>query len=44
MEDIRYPQQLLDYRPIGGRRRTVRPLKRLLDGYSTEAKTDHLLV
>jgi hypothetical protein len=31
MEDIRYPEKLLDYRPIK-RRRPGRPLKRLLDG------------
>jgi hypothetical protein len=42
MEDIRYPKQILDYRPIG-RRRPGRPLKRLLDGYNREAGTGHLL-
>jgi hypothetical protein len=42
MEDIRYPEQLLDYRPIE-RRRSGRPLKRLLDGYSGEAETGQLL-
>jgi hypothetical protein len=42
MEDIRYPIQLLDYRPI--RRRPGRPLKRLLDGYNSKAETGHLLV
>jgi hypothetical protein len=41
-ENIRYPKQLLDYRLIG-RRRPGRPLKRLLDGYSREAETGHLL-
>jgi len=41
VEDIRYPKQLLDYRPI--ERRLGWPLKRLLDGYSSEAETDHLL-
>jgi len=43
LEDVRYPKQLLDYRPIE-RRRPGRPLKRLLDGYSHEAETGHLLV
>jgi hypothetical protein len=44
MEDIRYPKQLLDYRPIGRRRRRPRrTLKRPLDGYSSEAETGHLL-
>jgi hypothetical protein len=42
LEDIRYPKQLLDYRP-NGRRRPGRPLKRLLDGYSREAETSNLL-
>jgi hypothetical protein len=43
MEDIRYPQQLLDgYRPIGGQR-PGRPLKKLRDGYIREAGTGHLL-
>jgi len=42
MEDFRYPKQILDYRPIG-RRTPERPLKRLLDGYSREAETGHLL-
>jgi len=42
MEDIRYPKQLLDYRRIG-RRRPGRPLKELVDGYSSEAETGHLL-
>jgi len=42
MEDIRYPEQLLDYRPIG-RRRPGRSLKRLLDVYSCEAERGHLL-
>jgi hypothetical protein len=36
MKDIRYSKQLLDYRPIGRRRRRrrrpERPLKRLVDG------------
>jgi hypothetical protein len=40
--NIRYPKQLLDYRPIG-RRRPGRPLKRLPDGYSSETETGHLL-
>jgi len=31
MEDIRYPEQLFDYRPTE-RRKPERPLKRLLDG------------
>jgi len=35
------PKQILDYRPVG--RRSGRPLKRLLDGYSHEAETGHLL-
>jgi hypothetical protein len=43
MADIRYPEQLLDYRPIGGQRPGW-PLKRLLDGYNREAETGHLLV
>jgi len=42
MEDIRYPEQLLDYRLIG-RRRPGRLLKGLQDGYNREAKTGHLL-
>jgi hypothetical protein len=41
MEDIRYPEQLLDYRPMG--RRPGRPLKRLLDGYNRETETGHLM-
>jgi len=41
MEDIRYPKQILDYRPIG--RRTRLPLNRILDGYICEAETGHLL-
>jgi hypothetical protein len=41
MENISYPKQLLDYRPIG--RRPGRPLKRLLDGYNREAEIGHLL-
>jgi hypothetical protein len=41
MEDIGYPEQLLDYRSID-RRRPGRPLKRLLDGYNREAETSHL--
>jgi len=44
MEDIRYPKQLLDYRPIGRRRRrrrrrNGRSLKRPLEVYSSEAGT-----
>jgi len=42
MEDIRYPNQRLGYRPLG-RLRPGLPLKRLLDGYSREAETGHLL-
>jgi len=42
MENIRYPKQLFDYRPIG-RQRPGRPLKRLLYGYNREAETGHLL-
>jgi hypothetical protein len=42
MEDIRYPKQLLDYRPIG-KRKPRPPLKRPLDGYSRESETGHLL-
>jgi hypothetical protein len=42
MKGITYPEQLLEYRPIG-RRRPGRPLKRLLDGYSGETETGHLL-
>jgi len=38
MEDIRYPKQLLDCRPIE-RQIPGRPLKRLLDGYNVEAET-----
>jgi hypothetical protein len=33
MEHIRHPKQLLDYRP-------GRPLKRLLEGYSSETKEE----
>jgi hypothetical protein len=42
VEDIIYPKQLLDYRPVS-KRRPGRLLKRLPDGYSPEAKTGHLL-
>jgi hypothetical protein len=42
MEDIRLSEQVLDYRPIG-RRRPGRQLKTLLNGYSREAETGHLL-
>jgi hypothetical protein len=42
-KDIRYPKQLLDYRHIGKRRRPVGSLKCLLDGYSRETETGHLL-
>jgi len=42
MEDITYPHQLPDYRPIG-RRRPGRSLERLLDGYNREAETGQLL-
>jgi len=42
MEDIRHPKQLLDSRLIG-RRRPGQLLKRLLDGYNSEAETDYLL-
>jgi len=41
MEDAIYKKQLLEYRPI--ERRPGRPMKRLLDGYSREAETGHLL-
>jgi hypothetical protein len=41
MEDIRYPKQILDYRPAG--KRLGRPLKQLLDGYSRDAEVGHLL-
>jgi len=41
LEDIRYLEQLLDYRPI--RRRPGRLLK-TTDGYNREAETGHLLV
>jgi len=41
MEDIRYPQQLPDYRCVG--RRPGRLLRKLLDGYNREAETGHLL-
>jgi hypothetical protein len=34
-------KQLLDYRSVG-RRKTARPLNRLLDGYKLEAETGHL--
>jgi hypothetical protein len=36
MEDIRYPEQLLDYQPIG--RRPGWPLKRLLDRHIMKLK------
>jgi hypothetical protein len=36
MEDIVYPKQLLDYRPIV--RRPEQPLQRLLDEYNREAE------
>jgi hypothetical protein len=42
VEDIRYPKQILDYRPID-RKTPVRPLKGLLEGYNREAETGHLL-
>jgi hypothetical protein len=42
IEGLSYPKQILDYRSIG-RRRPGRPLKRLLDGYSGETETGHLL-
>jgi hypothetical protein len=42
MEDIRYSKQFLDTRPIG-RRRPGRTLKRLLDGYRSDAETGNLL-
>jgi hypothetical protein len=42
VDDIRYPKQLLDYRPI--RRRPKRPLKGLADGYNREAEPHHSLV
>jgi len=38
MEDIRYPKQILDYRPIG-RRRPWRPSKRLLDRYECVSRS-----
>jgi hypothetical protein len=40
MEDVGYPEQLLDYRPIGRRkrRRPGRSLKRPLDRYNRETK------
>jgi len=41
MEDIKYIKQQFDYRTIG--RRRGQPLKRLLEGYSNEAETGHLL-
>jgi len=44
MEDIRYPKQVPHYRSIGTGRRLRRPLKKLLDGYSREDETGHLLV
>jgi hypothetical protein len=37
MEDITYPKQILDYRPIAGRR-PGRPLKKLTDGYNRETE------
>jgi len=40
MEDIGYPKQTLDSRPIGRRQR---PLKELMDGYNRQAETGHLL-
>jgi hypothetical protein len=42
MENVRYPKQLLDYRPIG-RLRPGRPLKRLQDRCSSEAGTGQSL-
>jgi hypothetical protein len=42
MEDIRYPKQFFDYRPVG-RRPGRQLLKRLLEGYIREAETGHLL-
>jgi hypothetical protein len=42
MENIRYPKQLLAYRPTR-RRRTGQPLKIFLDGYNCEAEAGHLL-
>jgi len=43
MEDVRYPKQALDYRPIERIRRPGPPLKRLLEGHNHEAETGHLL-
>jgi len=36
-----YPKRVLEHRPIG--RIAGLSLKRLLDGYSRETETDHLL-
>jgi len=41
MDAIIYPKQLLEYRPIGRRRRGGR-LKRLPDGYNRETEVGHL--
>jgi hypothetical protein len=41
MEDIRYPKEIPDYRPVG--RRLGRPLNRPQDEYNREAETGHFL-
>jgi len=41
MEDVRYPKQLVEDRPV--RRRPGWPLERLPDGYNPEAEAGHLL-
>jgi hypothetical protein len=42
MDDIRYPEQDLDYQPTG-RWRPQQLLKGMLDGYNHDAEIGHLL-
>jgi len=42
MEDIRYPEQFLEYRPIERRRRPGQPSERLPEEYNREAERCYL--